>query len=263
MKRSLAVLAMATALLYAAPIHAWDRPTELVHGTARVLEKGEMIVGILTPLGYGLHERVTIFTHPILDLLLTPNAWLRVDLWSNESWAVAMEAGYQQSFLGGVARKVAGTGDSTTDAGEPTDGSVTAPEATTEVVAAAPAQYPGYLQVGFATSFAVRLLQLTLATGYEGRFSGKDDLTDVYLYYRVGLDLLASERNLVMVRLVGDVGLNPGDFEIPTVTLIYARDFGRLRLGAGVAAGSFPIKGLPDRFVDWPVYPWFDLWWRF
>jgi len=62
---------------------AWDTPAEIVHGTGRVLEKGEMVVGILSPLGYGLHERVTIFTHPILDLLLTPNAWLRVDLWSN------------------------------------------------------------------------------------------------------------------------------------------------------------------------------------
>lgn len=217
------------------PARAWDRPTELVHGTARVLEKGEMIIGILTPLGYGLHERVTIFTHPILDLLLTPNVWLRVDLWSNDRWAVALDTGYQQSFLSVAAEDVSG----------------------------ADAEYPGYLQGGFAASFAARLLQVTLGTGYEGRFSGKDNLSDVYLYYRVGLDLLASERSLVMVRVVGDVGLNPVGFEIPTVTLIYAHEFGRLRLGAGLAAGSFPIKGLPDKFDVWPVYPWLDLWWRF
>jgi len=215
---------------------AWDTPAEIVHGTGRVLEKGEMVVGILSPLGYGLHERVTIFTHPILDLLLTPNAWLRVDLWSNERWAVALEAGYQQSFLSVAAEDLTGVD----------------------------AEYPGYLQAGFAASFAVRMLQLTLATGYEGRFSGKDDLSQVYLYYRVGLDLLANERNLVMVRLLGDIGLNKGNsFEIPTVTLLYAHEFGRLRLGAGVAAGSIPIKGLPDKFDVWPVYPWIDVWWRF
>ena len=160
MRTRLAALLLFAGLLMASQAHAWDRPTELVHGTARVLEKGEMIIGILTPLGYGLHERVTIFTHPILDLLLTPNVWFRADLWSNDRWAVSLEVGYQQSFLG-----VAGEG----------------------------AEYPGYLQGGFAASFAARLLQVTLATGYEGRFSGKDDLSEVFMYYRVGLDLLASE----------------------------------------------------------------------
>lgn len=218
------------------PAGAWDRPTELVHGTARVLEKGEMIIGILTPLGFGLHERVTIFTHPILDLLLTPNAWLRVDIWSDERWAVAAETGYQQSFLSVAAQNVSGS----------------------------EAEYPGYLQAGFVASFGVQMLQLTLATGYEGRFSGKDDLSAVFLYYRVGLDLLANERNLVMVRMVGDVGLNRGNgFEIPTVTLLYAHEFGRLRLAAGVAAGSIPIKGMPEKFDVWPVYPLIDVWWRF
>ena len=60
------------------------------------------------------------------------------------------------------------------------------------------------------------------------------------------------------------IALNKGNsFEIPTVTLLYAHEFGRLRLGAGVAAGSIPIKGLPDKFDVWPVYPWIDVWWRF
>ncbi len=236
MRKCLIALAVVAWLLPGTQARAWDTPAEIVHGTGRVLEKGEMVVGILSPLGYGLHERVTIFTHPILDLLLTPNAWLRVDLWSNERWAVALETGYQQSFLSVAAEDLSGVD----------------------------AEYPGYLQAGFAASFAVRMLQLTLATGYEGRFSGKDDLSQVYLYYRVGLDLLANERNLVMVRLLGDVGLNKGNsFEIPTVTLLYAHEFGRLRLGAGVAAGSIPIKGLPDKFDVWPVYPWIDVWWRF
>jgi len=197
-----------------------------------------MVIGILTPLGYGVHERVTVFTHPILDLLLTPNVWLRLDLWSNDAWAVALDAGYQQSFLSVAAADASG------DPGDHAD-------------------YPGYLQAGVAGSFAVRMLQVTLATGYEGRFSGRDDLSDVFLYYRVGLDLLADERNLVMMRLVGDVGLNQGSFEIPTVTLLYCREFGRGRLGVGLAAGSFPVDGMPADFDVWPVYPWFDYWWRF
>ena len=195
-----------------------------------------MIIGILTPLGYGVHERVTVFTHPILDLLLTPNVWLRFDLWSDEAWAVALDAGYQQSFL-----SVAAGGETTPDT----------------------VDYPGYLQAGVVGSFAVQMLQITLATGYEGRISGRDDLSDVFLFYRVGLDLLADERNLVMMRLVGDIGLNQGSFEIPTVKLLYCREFGRGRLGVGVAAGSFPVKGMPEGFDVWPFYPWLDYWWRF
>jgi len=231
LRRGTAAPVLLTILLLAGPGRAWERPTELVHGTARVLEKGEMIIGILTPLGYGVHERVTVFTHPILDLLLTPNVWFRFDLWSDDAWAVALDTGYQQSFL--------------------------------SVAAGGGVVYPGYLQAGVAGSFAVHKLQITLATGYEGRFSGRDDLSDVFLYYRVGLDLLADERNLVMMRLVGDVGLNRGSFEIPTVTLLYCREFGRGRLGIGLAAGSFPVKGMPAGFDAWPIYPWFDYWWRF
>jgi hypothetical protein len=235
LRSSVGALVFVACLIATPRADAWDRPTEVVQGTARVLEKGEMIIGILTPLGYGLGERVTIFTHPILDLLLTPNLWLRVDLWNDERWAIALEAGYQQSFLSVAAEDVEG----------------------------AAAEYPGYLQGGFATSLAAGIFQITLATGYEGRFSGKDDLSDVFLYYRVGLDLLAGERSLVMVRVVGDMGVSPFRLEIPAVTLLYAHEFGRLRLGAGVVAGSFPIKGLPDEFDEWPVYPWLDVWWRF
>lgn len=239
------------------PAGAWDRPTELVHGTARVLEKREMIVGILTPLGYGIHERVTIFTHPILDILLTPNAWLRVDAWSNETWSLSAEVGYQQSFLSVTTQGVSDSGPRSLD-----ENPILAADEQPKTEASA--EYPGYIQGGFAASFAVRMLQVTLATGYEGRFSGKDDLSAVFLYYRVGLDLLANERNLVMVRMVGDIGLNRGNgFEIPTVTLLYAHEFGRLRLAAGVAAGSFPLKGMPKKFDVWPVYPLIDVWWRF
>ena len=257
MRTHLVATLLVAGFVLAPPARAWDRPTELVHGTARVLEKGEMVVGILSPLGYGIHERVTIFTHPIIDLLLTPNAWLRVDIWSDETWAVAGELGYQQSFLSVTSLGTSASSSSTLDENPALAGG-DAPRVD------APAEYPGYLQAGFVASFAVRMLQVTLGAGYEGRFSGKDDLSEVFLYYRVGLDLLADERNLVMMRVLGDVGLNKGNsFEIPTVSLLYAHEFGRLRLGAGVAAGSFPLKGLPDKFDVWPVYPWLDLWWRF
>jgi hypothetical protein len=194
----------------------------VVHGTARVLEKGEMIIGVLTPFGYGLHERLTVFTHPILDLLLTPNAWARLDVASREAWAIALEAGYQQVFLA--------------------EG------------------WPGYAQAGLAASFVAGIAQFTTVLGYQARF-GRD--TDpARAYWRVGLDLLASARDLVMLRAADDLGIPPGGAAedwIPTVWLVYAREFGRGALGAGLVAGRFRFADIPD----WPVYPWIDFWWRF
>jgi len=221
---------LAAGLLLAAPAAAWDHPSEIVQGTARVLDRGEMIIGVLSPLGYGAHERVTLFTHPILDLLLTPNLWLRVDPWGTETWGTAVEAGYQQSFLS---------------------------------VASRTKEYPGYIQLGGAASFATERIQVTLAAGYEGRFAGRDDLSRVFLYYRAGLDVLATSRDLVLVRLLGNLRLDRVVAEIPAVWLLYARDLGRARIGAGLVAGAFPLRGLPDHYDVWPVYPWLDAWWRF
>ena len=114
----------------------WDSPAKVVQGTARVLDKGEMMVGILTPLGYGIHERVTLFTHLILDLLLTPNIWARMALLPERAVGVTLEGGCQQSFLSWA--------DKEQDI------------------------YPGYVQAGVAYSYTIGMVQVTAAAGYEG-----------------------------------------------------------------------------------------------
>ncbi len=87
------------ALLWSAPALGWESAREVIHGSARVLEKGETIIGVVSPLAYGVHERVTLFTHPALWLLLTPNLWFRLSL-LRSTVGLALDAGYQQSFLG-------------------------------------------------------------------------------------------------------------------------------------------------------------------
>jgi hypothetical protein len=244
----------ALALLWASPVQAWDHPREIVHGSARVLEKRETIVGIVSPLGYGLVERVTIFTHPALLLLLTPNIWARISLLDDDS-AVAFETGYQQSVL---VLEYGETAESDSDTGN-TD----------------PA--PGYFQAGVVVSQVIgESVQLSAATGYLVRFGGFTTNLDEHnsgLYYRLNGHLLFNEANLILAEVRGN-WFRGDSMHYPTGTLIYARQLGRTRLGIGAAFGEFPIStdftdatdprsGSSGDTVALPVYPWVDLWWRF
>ena len=217
---------------------------QVVHGSARVLEKGETIVGILSPLAYGVHERITVFTHPALILLLTPNIWIRGAVLQGSS-GLALEGGYQQSLL-------------VLDSGSGTEETAS--------------QTPGFGQLGavysqrFTPSF-----QLSAALGYLIRFGEQQDIKGSSasgLYYRLGGHLLLGENHLVIAELRGN-WLPEGDFELPSGTLVYAHQFGRARLGVGLVAGDFPIRtdftgtssgGDPFHLY---VYPWLDVWWRF
>ena len=252
--RGLLLGVLALTLIWGGPARAWDHPREIVHGSARVLGKGETIVGIVSPLAYGLVERVTIFTHPALLLLLTPNLWARVNILDDSS-AVALEAGYQQSLL-------------VLEYGETT-------ESETETGSTDP--MPGYFQAGVVFSQALgRSVQLSAATGYLVRFGGfTTDLNqhNSGVYYRLNGHLLFNEVNLLLAEVRGD-WFNGDGSHYPTGTLIYARQLGRTRLGIGAAFGEFPIStdfknatdprsGQAGDTVAIPVYPWVDLWWRF
>jgi hypothetical protein len=244
----------ALALLWAGPVHAWDHPREIIHGSARVLEKGETIVGIVSPLAYGLVERVTIFTHPALLLLLTPNMWARVSLLDDNS-AVALEAGYQQSVLD---LEYGESNDSAADSGN------TDPN-------------PGYFQAGAIFSQVLgSSVQVSVATGYLVRFGGFTTNLNEHnsgIYYRLNGHLLFGEVNLILAEVRGH-WFRDTSAHFPTGTLIYARQLGRTRLGIGAAFGEFPIStdfsnatdprsGNSGDTVALPVYPWVDLWWRF
>ena len=252
--RQLAVGIVVISILWSGPVRAWDHPREIIHGSARVLEKGETIVGILSPLAYGLVERITIFTHPALLLLLTPNLWARFSLLDDDS-AIALETGYQQSLL------VLEYGDTTAD---DTDSSSANP-------------MPGFFQAGVIFSQILgRHVQLSAATGYLVRFGGfTTDLNEHTsgLYYRLNGHLLFGEVNLIMAEVRGSWFSN-ASISFPTGTLIYARQLGRTRLGIGAAFGEFPIstnfnnatdprQGQSGDTVALPVFPWVDLWWRF
>jgi hypothetical protein len=248
MTRVVATLLLLTCWLPTA--RAWEDTREIIHGSARVLEKGETIVGIVSPLAYGLVERFTVFTHPALLLLLTPNIWARLSLMDTAN-AVALETGYQQSLL-----VLEFDDTSSSDAnGDP---------------------MPGYFQLGAIYSRALsKRVQLTAAAGYVVRFgSFTTDLQEHNsgLYYRLGGQVLFGELNLLLAEVRGS--WFGGSLTWPTASLIFARQLGRTRIGVGAVAGQFPIStdfqnasdprsSAGGDHVTLPVYPWVDLWWRF
>lgn len=234
-------LVAAVALFLCAPsAKAWEGTQQLVHGSAHVVEKGETMIGVLTPLAYGVHDRATLFTHPALHLLLTPNIWARGAILKGNT-AVAVEGGYQQTFFSISQADSSDEGD-----------------------------YPGYLQAGaiFSHTFA-GWIQMNLAAGYVADFSTGDGDQPVWahgLYMRAGVTFLFLRKNFIFsqVRLKANGGT---DFDTPTTWVLFGRHLGRMRLGFGACVGRFvlgdgndSVSFMPDEV---PVYPWADVWWRF
>ena len=95
------LLVLAAALLARpAPVQALSEdPSRVVYGNAATLRRGEIRIGVFSPLQYGAIERVTLMSHPILDLLLTPNLFVRINLAHGAWYSVALDGGYAQSFL--------------------------------------------------------------------------------------------------------------------------------------------------------------------
>jgi hypothetical protein len=243
------VVALLLLSLTPAPGLAWDNTRQVVHGSARILEKGETVVGVLSPLAYGVHERVTVFTHPALLLLLTPNFWARLSAWESDL-ALAFEAGYLQSWLAGI-----GAADSAETGAAGTEESA-----------------PGFLQLGGVASYAFSdRVQVSLALGYLAEFGSEVGKTSSGFYYRMGAHYLLSEASLFITEVRGDWSPD-NESPYPVGSLIYARQFGRTRVGAGACFGQFFGQALlgQGESVDnlafgesIYVYPWLDVWWRF
>lgn len=68
------------------------------NGTAYTLEKGAFSVGVFDPVRVGVLDELTVITHPILHLLLTPNGVLRGKVLDGPV-ALALNLGYIQTLL--------------------------------------------------------------------------------------------------------------------------------------------------------------------
>jgi len=203
----------------------FDGIRSVTEGTAFTLAKNDLAVGLLSPLQYGALERLTISTHPVLYLFLTPNIALRAKALES-SVTLSFETSYLQTFLENAT-----------------------------------VRFPGYvstypvLSIPFA-NFAA----LSFRTGYVFDIEPKHH----GVLFGGGIAFLIGNSHLINLQAQDSYFASTNEIETPLLTLTYTHAFYRLRIRAGLAVGHFPIQvGSSSADVkDVYVFPVFDLWWK-
>jgi len=219
------LLAMALLLLPLPARADFGTIRRIVNGTAYTLERGELAVGIFSPLQYGLLDELMVSTHPVLDLLLTPNVALKYKA-VDRAVAFSLNASYIQTFL----------------------------QSTSGIFPGTLSFYP-MLTAPFGQS-----VSLTVQGGYlldvspvsHGVMAG------------LNLTFLISPTDLVQITIQDQWYGGGRGFQVPTAVVSYGYAWYRMRITVGVAAGRFPLQiGTSGaRVLNLPVYPVIDLWWR-
>jgi hypothetical protein len=223
-------VAAAAVVLPRAACGQWNDVETVAFGTAQVLDKGQTTFGVFSPLAYGVSDRLTIQSHPVLDLLLFLNAEVRYLVHADAAWIVCAEASYRHALNrsaarsdGGVAGALAGGGRATRLFGGQL--ALTAGLAWTPDILATAAG--SELDQGAAAAFALHWLQ---------------NQRQLWL-------LSARQRASVETRALA----RP---EVTVAVVRWVPDW-RAHLILGISSGA--ARGGP---VDWPVTPVVDLWWR-
>ncbi len=220
----LAVVAVVATAVPAPASGEFGNIRRVFSGTAYTLEQGELAVGIFSPLQYGLFDQVTVSTHPILDLLLTPNVAIRYKVLDRSRVALGIGASYMQSFLSGDARMAPGT----------------------------------------VSAFPTLSLPFTdeVALSFQGGYVLDIGPVRHGVLYGANLGWLVGPADLLWVAVQGRYLFGSG-IERPTVMVTYTHAWYQLRLSVGIAVGSFPtqIGTAATDLLDFPVYPVIDVWW--
>jgi hypothetical protein len=204
-----------------------EDPQRVVYGNAAALHKGEIQLGLFSPFLYALQDRITLMTHPILDLLLTPNVFLRLNLVAERRFTVSLDGGYAQSFL------------------KTTTGSS-----------------PGFGTVSVIHSFYLwERLTLTGRYAYQFTFSPPDNYVVPQAFATVFLtsDWLLHLDGVFPYRLGG------GGFQDVSGKLVVMRRISTAVIALGVSVGRIYVVDAPrlKNPVESPVYPVVDVVWEF
>lgn len=224
--RSLALAVILAALSIRSGV-AWAEFGDVrrVHdGTAYTLEKGEFSVGILGPMQFGVLDELTVVTHPVLHLLLTPNIVLRGKVLDGPV-TLALNLGYIQTFLD--PRRL---------------------------------DFPG--TVSFYPLVTVPLSSRVALSGQVGYLLDVSPVSHGVLFGG-GVAVLVSPSDLLNLQVQDEYERDPAGLRRPTVLFTYTHAFYRLHLRAGVAVGRFPIQvgSASTDIRNLPAYPIVDLVW--
>jgi hypothetical protein len=228
MRRGILLLLAALATLPAlpAPAHGLSEDaSRVLYGNAAPLRRGEIRIGVFSPFQYGALDRITLMSHPIFDLLLTPNLTLRYAL-VHEAWgATSLDVGYAQSFL----QQVNDT-------------------------------YRGYWMASLIQSFyLLDRLCLGARAAYVYTFTPSQDNLIPSAY----ATLLIGSRWLVHLMGIFPYRAGAGAWQDLSGRVIVSRRFPPFEVALGLSYGrAYELEGLLDT-SDVPLYPIIDVVWEF
>ncbi len=228
------------ALLTPAAAHAeWKSIQQVTLGTAQVLEQGAANIGVISPLAYGLTGQLTLQTHPILMLLLTPNAAAR--------YRIVDQGNYVISATGAIKRSLGGA--------DSTNTTVPAPG---EMVAG-----------GLGTLYLGPHWAVTGGLHYAAHLDEVvgDELIGVSHGAAATLELhhLITPSDLLQASMYLRYGISHGGLAKPVTTLAWTHGFRRFGgVHLMVILTAFDVDGAqPGGWLsDLPALPTLDLWWR-
>ncbi|HIA04765.1 MAG TPA: hypothetical protein EYN66_23205 [Myxococcales bacterium] len=225
--------AIAAVLSWATPVSAhWNTPSEVIHGTAFTLEEGEFVFGLMSPIAYGASDTITFITHPVMWLLLTPNASIRWRINDMDKLSVALNIDATQTL--------------------------SLEDESTAILDPRP---QGQYNLGFSASLAIgRRFIITGGTGYQ-----RDVAPDNNKWaFSGGTTILFSPVHMLLLQGGATATLDTLEVADTHFMLMYAHAWESVRASVGLAYGQFPIVlGEGTEAVEVPIWPVLDIWWRF
>ena len=229
-----ALIGLALALSEAAQ-GTFDQPSEVVLGTAQTLEQGELMIGVFSPVAYGINDDLTLFIHPISLALLTPNGAFRWRLYDDDRVRVAA------AFGGAATLPISGVVDDD------------------------PRRPLGHADIALVTTATAGNWLFTARAGYQRDFDPDEDDFD----WSGIIDWVVGPSSLIQLQGGAQVGRVSG-LHAPSAMLTYVHAWGQVHLAAGIAYGEYPLslesRALPKCSQSWSypcLWPVLDIFWRF
>lgn len=220
--RALIVLVLLTCLSLPAKAD-FDGIHSIVMHSAATLQDQEVMIGLFAPLGYGINDDLSIFLHPVLALLLTPNLYLRRRVLAREKVDLSIQAGYIQSFLDSSRVHIPGV---------------------------------GHLLV-LATYYPSKKWSFTAHAGYLLSLSPMDHGVQA----GVDANWLVTPADMITMS-ISEQWSYKHNFHIPYGLLVYTHAFDYVRISAGLAFSNLPLQVGPSEVKIFPIFPVIDVWWR-